>query len=250
MKNNADTIAISIQDLTVAYDVKPVVWDVDMDIKKGTLTAIVGPNGAGKSTLVKSIMKLVKPLSGIISITNGLTLKQVAYVPQSGSVDWDFPATVEDIVLMGRYGHVGLFKRPNSADRKIAWEMIERVGMSEYRDRQIRQLSGGQQQRVFLARALAQQADIYILDEPLKGVDVKTEDILMRLLKDLAKEGKTVIAVHHDLNTVPLYFDDVALVNIKLIAHGPVGVTFTQENIAKTYGESVLEVSKVYEHTN
>ncbi len=227
---------IKVEDLTVAYDVKPVLWDVDIEFKAGKLTAIVGPNGAGKSTLIKAIMGLVKPISGSINFLNG---KDVAYVPQSGSVDWDFPATVEDIVLMGRYGHIGWIKRPKKEDRELAVKMLERVGMSAYRNRQIAHLSGGQQQRVFLARALTQVAEIYILDEPLKGVDVKTEKILMNLLRDLANEGKTVIVVHHDLTSVRGYFDEIALINIKLIASGSVESTFTNENLQLTYHSDV-----------
>lgn len=237
-----ETTAISIKDLTIAYDVKPVVWDIDLNFTKGVLTAIVGPNGAGKSTMVKSIMKLVNPISGIIEIANGNKLSSIAYVPQSGSVDWDFPATVEDIVLMGRYGKIGWFKKPTKRDREIASTMIDRVGMSQYKHRQIQQLSGGQQQRVFLARALAQEADIYILDEPLKGVDIKTEKILMDLLRELTKQGKTVIAVHHDLYTVETYFEEVALVNVRLVAHGKVSDVFTQENLSLTYGSPIQGV--------
>ncbi|AGN25043.1 ABC transporter ATP-binding protein [Erysipelothrix rhusiopathiae] len=239
--------AIEVEDLTVTYDVKPVLWDCDVKFEKGKLTAIVGPNGAGKSTMIKAIMGLLKPISGKITI-NGQhqkdEYKNIAYVPQSGSVDWDFPATVEDIVLMGRYGHIGWIKRPRKEDREIANEMLERVGMSAYRDRQISQLSGGQQQRVFLARALTQQAEIYILDEPLKGVDVKTEEILMTLLKELAASGKTVIVVHHDLTSIEGYFDNIALVNVKLVAWGPVQNTFTQENLKLTYHTDVGGIVK------
>lgn len=239
---NQDKYAIELEDLTVAYDVKPVLWDVDVKFEKGKLTAIVGPNGAGKSTMIKAIMGLISPISGKISI-NGSTDKHayqnIAYVPQSGSVDWDFPATVGDIVLMGRYGHIGWFKRPKQADRDVANEMLNRVGMGAYRDRQISQLSGGQQQRVFLARALTQQADIYILDEPLKGVDVKTEEILMSLLKELASQGKTVIVVHHDLTSIRGYFDNIALVNIKLVAWGSVDTVFNDENLKLTYHTDV-----------
>lgn len=230
---------IKVEDITVTYDVKPVIWDVDTEFAKGKITAIVGPNGAGKSTLVKAIMGIIKSISGNVHVLSPRGVKDIAYVPQSGSVDWDFPATVEDIVLMGRYGHIGWFKRPGKVDKQIASAMIEKVGMSDFKSRQIRQLSGGQQQRVFLARALAQDAQIYILDEPLKGVDAKTEKILMQLLRDLADNGKTVIAVHHDLSTVAKYFDEVALVNVRLIDHGPVTTTFTPENIKNTFG-SVL----------
>lgn len=227
---------IIIEDLTVAYDIKPVIWDIDLKLKAGLLTAVVGPNGAGKSTLIKAIMGLVKPISGKVSLPFS---KNVAYVPQTGSVDWDFPATVEDIVLMGRYGHVGWFKRPSLKDKKIALEMIDKVGMSDFKDRQIAQLSGGQQQRVFLARALAQKADIYILDEPLKGVDVKTEKILMQLLRELANQNKTVIVVHHDLTSIQEYFDELVLINVKLIGSGPVATTFTAEKLKEAYHTDV-----------
>lgn len=234
--------AISVEDLTIAYDVKPVLWDVDVSFETGKLTAIVGPNGAGKSTLIKAIMGLIKPISGKIEFDKSMkdAKKQIAYVPQSGSVDWDFPATVEDIVLMGRYGHIGWIRRPKAADMEIARDMLEKVGMSRYADRQIAQLSGGQQQRVFLARALTQQAEIYILDEPLKGVDVQTEAILVSLLKDLAKEGKTVIVVHHDLTSVKDYFDNLVLVNVRVIASGSVDEVFTHEYLEETYGSKVV----------
>lgn len=228
--------SIIVEDLTVAYDIKPVVWDIDLEIKPGVLTAIVGPNGAGKSTLIKGIMGLVKPISGKVQFPQG---KNIAYVPQTGSVDWDFPATVEDIVLMGRYGHVGWVKRVSKEDRKIARDMIEKVGMSAFSDRQIAQLSGGQQQRVFLARALTQQADIYILDEPLKGVDVKTEAILMDLLRELASQNKTVLVVHHDLSSLKTYFDELVLMNIKLIASGPMDTNLTKENLYRAYQSDV-----------
>ena len=234
--------AISVEDLTIAYDVKPVLWDVDVSFETGKLTAIVGPNGAGKSTLIKAIMGLIKPISGKIEFDKSMkdAKKQIAYVPQSGSVDWDFPATVEDIVLMGRYGHIGWIRRPKAADKEIARDMLEKVGMSRFADRQISQLSGGQQQRVFLARALTQQAEIYILDEPLKGVDVQTEAILVSLLKDLAKEGKTVIVVHHDLTSVEDYFDNLVLVNVRVIASGSVDEVFTHEYLEETYGSKVV----------
>ena len=236
MNNNN---AISVEDLTVAYDIKPVVWDIDVSFEKSKLTAIVGPNGAGKSTLIKAIMGLLKPISGTVRVLDNDDLSRIAYVPQSGSVDWDFPVTVEDVVLMGRYRAIGWFKRPSAIDKKIAREMLDKVGMGAFKDRQISQLSGGQQQRVFLARALSQQADIYILDEPLKGVDVKTEKILIDLLKQLGREGKTVIAVHHDLSTVPQYFDNVVFINVKLIAQGKIEEVFNDENIHRAYGTSM-----------
>lgn len=231
---------IKIEDLTVSYDIKPVLWDIDTEFRKGKITAVVGPNGAGKSTLVKAIMGLVKPLSGSITIEAPNGLKDIAYVPQSGSVDWDFPATVEEIVLMGRYGKIGWFKKPTKLDYEKTSESIEKVGMGEFRNRHIRQLSGGQQQRVFLARALAQEAEIYILDEPLKGVDVSTEVILMSLLRELADQGKTIIAVHHDLDTINKYFDDIAMVNVRLVAKGSVDTTFNKDNLNKTFGRKSI----------
>ena len=187
-------------------------------------------------------MGLIKPISGKIEFDKSMkdAKKQIAYVPQSGSVDWDFPATVEDIVLMGRYGHIGWIRRPKAADKEIARDMLEKVGMSRFADRQISQLSGGQQQRFFLARALTQQAEFYILDEPLKGVDVQTEAILVSLLKDLAKEGKTVIVVHHDLTSVEDYFDNLVLVNVRVIASGSVDEVFTHEYLEETYGSKVV----------
>lgn len=238
-KETTKNVAINVEDLTIAYDVKPVVWDVDVAFEKGQLTAIMGPNGAGKSTLVKAIMGLIEPISGTIEVMN--QQRNIAYVPQSGSVDWDFPATVNDIVLMGRYGHLGWFKRPRKEDRELAEAMIKKVGMESFASRQISQLSGGQQQRVFLARALAQQADIYILDEPLKGVDVNTEEVLIGLLKEITASGKTVIVVHHDLGTVKEYFDQVVFVNVKLIAAGPVNEVFIEENLQKAYGKGKRE---------
>lgn len=233
---------IKVEDLTVAYDVKPVLWDVDVSFEKGKLTAIVGPNGAGKSTLIKAIMGLVKPISGSVSFDSSLSnpMKNIAYVPQSGSVDWDFPATVEDIVLMGRYGHIGWIKRPKKEDKEIAAKMLDRVGMSSFKDRQISQLSGGQQQRVFLARALTQEAEIYIMDEPLKGVDVKTEAILIQLLKELVESGKTVIVVHHDLTTVKDYFDNLVLVNVRIVGSGSVESVFTEDLLSLAYGTKVV----------
>ena len=206
--------------------------------------AIVGINGAGKSTLLKAMLGLLTVISGSVKfyIDHHLAMdkndyKKIAYVPQSGSVDWDFPTTVLDVVLMGRYGHLGWFKRPSKRDKELALSMIEKMGMSDYVDRQIRQLSGGQQQRVFLARALVQEADIYLMDEPFKGVDKTTEHAIISLLQEMKARGKTVIVVHHDLNTVPQYFDWVTMVNKQTIAYGPVGDTFTDEAIERTYGK-------------
>ena len=202
---------------------------------------IIGPNGAGKSTLLKIILNLLPPVSGRLRFCiNGDTdaksaRKKIAYVPQNGSVNWDFPATVSDIVLMGRYGHIGWCRRPSRGDRLIAREMLSRVGMDGYENRQINELSGGQQQRVFLARALAQQAAVYLLDEPFKGVDAQTEKVIVALLKEMQRHGQTIVVVHHALQTVPLYFDEVAMINRQLMAAGKVEEVFTQENIAKTF---------------
>ena len=223
--------ALEVEDLTVAYDIEPVLWDVDLDIPRGSLTAVIGPNGAGKSTLIKAVLKLVRTVAGEVRIHS----ERVAYVPQSGSVDWDFPATVRDVVLMGRYGHLGWFRRPGVADRRIAMETLEQVGMAEFADRQISQLSGGQQQRAFLARALAQEADLYLMDEPFRGVDARTEKVIVELLKRLKGEGKTVVVVHHDLQTVRSYFDWTVLLNLRLIAAGPTDEVFTEENVRRAY---------------
>lgn len=231
--------AVQIDDLTVAYNYKPVLWDVDLSVPEGVLMAIVGPNGAGKTTLIKAILGIIKPIAGSISIFGKPYEKQrklVAYVPQKGSVDWDFPTTAFDVVLMGTYGSLGWIKRPGAKEKKLALECMEKVGMLPYRNRQISQLSGGQQQRVFLARALAQDASIYFMDEPFQGVDATTEVAIINILKELRKEGKTVIVVHHDLQTVPKYFDWVTFLNVKRIATGPVKDIFNDDNLTKTYG--------------
>ena len=235
MRNNT---AVSINDLTVAYDDKPVLWDIDLDIKKGTLMAIVGPNGAGKSTLIKAILNLIKPITGCISFFGSSYKKErskIAYVPQRGSVDWDFPTTALDVVEMGRYGKIGWIKRVRKSDRKIAVDAIKKVGMEGFEKRQISQLSGGQQQRIFLARALVQDAEIYFMDEPFQGVDAKTEKSIINILKKLRDEGKTVIVVHHDLQTVEEYFDYITFINVAVISSGKVKEIFNRENIEKTY---------------
>lgn len=234
-----DQFAVQVEDLTVAYGAKPALWDVDVTIPKGKLTAIVGPNGAGKTTLLKAMMGLLPTVSGHIRYPEGTQTRgragRVGYVPQSGSVDWDFPATVLDVVLMGRYGHVGWVRRPGKADRDIAWDALKKVGMVDYATRQISQLSGGQQQRVFLARALAQQADTYFMDEPFKGVDAHTERAIVTLLKEMKQAGRTVLVVHHDLQTVEAYFDWVVLINVQVVAAGAVADVFTEENLHRTY---------------
>ncbi len=232
--------AVEINDLTVAYHVKPVLWDVDLRIPRGKLTAIVGPNGAGKSTLIKAVLGLVPAVTGHYKFADylgkGKVLKnKTAYVPQSGSVDWDFPATVFDVVLMGTYGKLGWIKRPGAKEKELANNCIAKVGMQDFADRQISQLSGGQQQRVFIARALAQEAEIYFMDEPFKGVDTQTEKAIIALLHELKNEGKTLIVVHHDLQTVAEYFDWVTLINMHIIASGEVKEVFTDENLKATY---------------
>lgn len=234
--------AVEVRDLTVAYDAKPVLWDIDLNIPKGRLMAIVGPNGAGKTTLLKALMGMLRPVSGSVRFGKAAVHKaRVGYVPQSGSVDWDFPATVLDVALMGRYGQLGWIRRPGKKDVQLTMQTLEKVGMAQYADRQISQLSGGQQQRVFLARALVQQADIYFMDEPFKGVDAQTERAIVLLLKELREQGKTVVVVHHDLQTVAEYFDWVTLINIRIIASGPVEEVFHEENLKKAYrGPGVL----------
>lgn len=233
------TPALEFHDLTVAYHTKPVLWDVDLAIPEGRLVAVVGPNGAGKSTLLKAALDLVPLASGYVRVFGrayGATRRDVAYVPQRESVDWDFPSSVLDVVLMGRYGRLGWFRRPSRADREIALEALRRVGMAELRDRQISRLSGGQQQRTFLARALAQDARLYLMDEPFAGVDAVTERAIIGLLRELRERGRTVVCVHHDLQTAPEYFDWVVLLNMRLVAAGPVEQAFTPAHLQQTYG--------------
>ena len=223
--------AIEIKNLTVAYGENIALENFNLDIEVGSLMALVGPNGAGKSTLIKTILKFLKQITGEIKI-NG---KSLAYVPQRNSVDWDFPTTLFDVVEMGCYGRVGLFKRVNKEEKVKVLKAIEQVGMLEFKDRQISELSGGQQQRTFIARALVQEADIYLMDEPFQGVDSTTEKSIVNILKKLKSEGKTLIIVHHDLQTVPTYFETVTFINKTVIASGKVEKVFTQENIDLTY---------------
>lgn len=230
---------LAVRGLTVSYGEKPAVFSVDMTLRKGRMTAIVGPNGAGKSTLLKAALGIISPLAGQ-ALVHGKSLKsqrhRIAYVPQRASVDWDFPTRVIDVVLMGLQRELGLLGRVRAHHRHRALACLDRVGMQDFADRQIGQLSGGQQQRVFLARALAQNADLYMLDEPFAGVDAATERAIIAILKSLREEGKTVVAVHHDLATVTEYFDDIFLINTRKVAEGPVETTFTAENLNKTYG--------------
>lgn len=240
------TNAIDITDLTIAYKDKPVLWDVDMSVPSGTLMAIVGPNGAGKTTMIKAILGLIKPAAGQVLVYGKPYPEQrhlVGYVPQRGSVDWDFPTSVLDVVMMGRYSTLGWFKRPGAAEKNAAMDALDKVGMVHYADRQISQLSGGQQQRVFLARALVQDAQLYFMDEPFQGVDATTERAIVTLLQDLRSKGKTVVCVHHDLQTVPEYFDWVMMLNVRRIACGPVNEVFNEQNLRKAYGGKVAFLS-------
>ena len=238
-RHNLTVPAVEVQDLTVAYREQPALWDVDLTVPPGVLLAIVGPNGAGKTTLLKAILGLLRPVAGQVLIFGQPVeqqRRQISYVPQRGSVDWDFPTSVLDVVMMGTYGELGWIRRPGRRQRERALAALDQVGMRELSDRQISQLSGGQQQRVFLARALVQDADIYLMDEPFQGVDALTERAIVTLLQQLRAQGKTVIAVHHDLQTVPEYFDWVMLLNVRRIACGPVAEVFTEHNLRLTYG--------------
>jgi manganese/zinc/iron transport system ATP- binding protein len=231
--------AVEVRGLTVAYRADPVLRGVSLAVPAGSLTAVVGPNGAGKSTLLKAVLGLVRPAAGEVRI-HGRPLAAdrlvVAYVPQRGSVDWDFPARVRDVVLMGTYGRLGWFRRPGAAEHGRVDAALEQVGMSGFATRQIGELSGGQQQRTFLARALVQDAAVYLLDEPFQGVDAVTERAVVELLRGLRASGKTVVVVHHDLSTVAEYFDRVALLNGTLVADGPVAEAFTTDNLKAAYG--------------
>ncbi len=235
-------LAVHVEDLTVSYHSKPVLWDIDLDIPPGVLAAIVGPNGAGKSTLIKSILGLVKKSAGHIYIHGKPYIEQrsgVGYVPQRSSVDWDFPTTVSDVVTMGLYGQLGWFRRPRSKEQKQTMKALELVGMQDFANRQISQLSGGQQQRVFLARALVQNAEVYFLDEPMAGVDATTERAIVNILRELRNEGKTVVVVHHDLQTVTTYFDWMLILNVRTIAQGHVSEVYTAENLRAAYGGQI-----------
>ena len=231
---------IDIEDLTMAYGDKAILVDVDLSLYEGSRTAIVGPNGAGKSTLLKGIMGLLKPLSGSVLLWGKPyeeVYKRVAYIPQTGAVNWNFPTTVEDVVLMGRYAHRGLFQRPTMEDKEMVENAILEMGLEEVRKHQISQLSGGQKQRVFFARALCQDADLYLMDEPLAGVDIKTEKVIMEKLLTFQSQGKTSIVVHHDLHTVDEYFDRARLINRGVIAEGPVEEALSKENLERAFME-------------
>lgn len=234
-----NSLPLSVRDLTVAWYRKPVIWDVGFDVLPGQLVGVVGPNGAGKSTLLKAIMDLVPKASGRIEIF-GQSYKRsrhrVGYVPQRESVDWDFPISVLDVVTMGLYGKIGWCMPVRRRHRAAAMDALERVGIGELAGRQISQLSGGQQQRTFLARALVQDADLYLMDEPFAAVDAATEKAIVQILREMKQAGRTAIVIHHDLHTVPEYFDSVVLLNMRVVATGPTETVFTRENLEKTYG--------------
>lgn len=237
------TWALKIDQLTVNYEKTPVLWDITLQIPQGKLVGIIGPNGAGKSTLIQAALGLMRPapISGSVEFFGrplASVRDRIAYVPQRESVDWDFPITVIELVLMGCYGRLGLFRRPRKADWSAANRVLEQVGLADFAERQISQLSGGQQQRVFLARALLQEADLYLMDEPFAGVDLTTEKILIQLMRQLSAEGKTVCIVHHDLNSVESYFDWLVMLNLRLVASGPTQDVFTADNLQLAYGKN------------
>ncbi len=238
-RSSAAQSPLQVRGMTVSYGQKPAVFSVDMCVAAGSMTAIIGPNGAGKSTLLKAALGILKPLAGTTEVFGKPISRmrdRIAYVPQRASVDWDFPTRVVDVVLMGMYPQLGLLGRVRQCHRDRAADCLRRVGMEDFEARQIGQLSGGQQQRVFLARALAQDADLYLLDEPFAGVDAATEKAIISVLKELRDEGKTVVAVHHDLTTVTEYFDHVFLINTRKVAEGPVRDVFTTDNLQAAYG--------------
>lgn len=237
-----------VERLTVQYDKTPVLWDVGFAIPEGKLVGVLGPNGAGKSTLFKSFLGIVKPISGRVLFRGesfSKVKKSIAYVPQRSQIDWDFPITVEELVMMGRFGSLGAWRWPGKEDRKKVAEALEKVGMGAFAKRQIDELSGGQKQRVFVARALVQEADLYLLDEPFVGIDRATEKVLIDLFFSLKKEGKTVLIVHHDLSTVEEYFDWVVLLNTCKIGDGPTKEVFTRELLSRTFGENTHLLEKV-----
>lgn len=239
---------LEIHDLTVSYGKNPILWNIDFSLPHGILAGIIGPNGAGKSSLIKAIMGLLEVNSGYIRIFDSemdTVRKKISYVPQRESVDWDFPASALDIVMMGTYHKLGLFNRPGKKEKELALKCLEKVDMANFKDRQISELSGGQQQRVFIARALAQEADIYFMDEPFAGVDISTENTIVDLLKQMTKDGKTVIVVHHDIHSASRYFDWIIMLNMHLIASGPTDQVLTEQLLQKTFGGKLALLSDV-----
>lgn len=244
------SLPLSVRDVTVAYHRKPVLLNVTLDIPAGALVGLVGPNGAGKSTLLKAVVDMVPRISGQVMIFGQpypYSRGRLAYVPQRESVDWDFPATALDVVLMGTYGRLGWFRRVGRTEREQALAALAQMEIDHLAKRQISQLSGGQQQRTFLARALVQQADLYLMDEPFAAVDAATEKAIVQLMRGLQKQGKTIIVVHHDLHTVPEYFDHLVLLNQVLVAAGPMEQVFTKDNLQRTYGGRLTLLEEVGE---
>ncbi len=239
---------LEIHDLTVSYDQNPVLWNVDLSLPPGNLVGILGPNGAGKSTLIKAIMGLITPTSGYVKVFDkplNDVRARISYVPQRESVDWNFPASVLDVVMMGTYGKLGLFRRPGKKEKELALRSLEQVGMGGFVGRQISELSGGQQQRVFIARALAQEADLYLMDEPFAGVDMATETAIFQLLREMAASGKTVIVVHHDIHSAMNFFDWLIMLNLHLVASGPKELVMNEEMLRKTYGGKLNLLTRV-----
>ncbi|MEC8555988.1 MAG: metal ABC transporter ATP-binding protein [Planctomycetota bacterium] len=244
------TIPLSIRDLTVAYHRKPVLWNVSLEVPSGSLVGLVGPNGAGKSTLLKAVVGMVPRISGEVTVYGenyAANRRRVAYVPQRETVDWDFPATALDVVMMGTYGKLGWFRRAGTRQRQSATDALRKMEIEHLAHRQISQLSGGQQQRTFLARSLVQDADLYFMDEPFAAVDAATERAIITLLRELRRQGKTIIVVHHDLHSVPEYFDRLILLNLRLVASGPTSEVFTEANLQKTYGGKLTLLEEVGE---
>lgn len=250
-----NAIGIDIENLTVAYHGKIALHSASLQLQSGSICGLVGMNGAGKSTLFKAIMGFAKPTTGRI-LVNGLPIRQaqkqniIAYVPQSEEVDWNFPVSVSDVVMMGRYGYLNLLRIPRSIDRQIVRESLERVQMWDLRDRQIGELSGGQKKRAFFARALAQQAQVLLLDEPFAGVDVKTEKTIVELLLQLRQLGYTILISTHDLASIKTFCDRVVLINRSILAYGNVSDVFTPENIARAFDNSLGDLTGISSQPN
>ncbi len=241
---------ITVKNLTISYNKKPAIKGINLNIESGNVMGIIGPNGAGKSTLLKGMLGLLPFDTGEVKIFGreiDHSRKRISYIPQREQFDWDFPINVEDVVMMGRYAHLPVIGFPKSGDRQIVEQVLKKIEMDKYAKRQIRQLSGGQQQRVFLARALAQESDIYFLDEPFVGVDAKTERVIFELMKELKENGKTLLVVHHDLSMVKDYFDKLIMVNQTLIAFGDSQEVFTPALVNKTYGGRLTILQKTEE---